>query len=63
MMILIIMIMVMMMTADPGYVLVDNPVTYQRDIVAADPGCVLVDNADISRSSTNTYILDLQVCL
>ena len=28
------MIMVMMMTADPGYVLVDNPVTYQRDIVA-----------------------------
>ena len=32
-MILMIMIMVMMIT-DPGYVLVDNPVTYQRDIVA-----------------------------
>ena len=29
-----IMIMVMMMTADPGYVLVEYPVTYQRDIVA-----------------------------
>ena len=28
-----IMIMVMMMTADPGYVLVDNPVTNQREIV------------------------------
>ena len=33
MVILMIMIMVMMMTADPGYVLVDNPVTNQREIV------------------------------